>query len=110
MSKELENTIPGKRKKVRGANFIACLVEFVLIAIYLGAGFYGIYQSSMNFDLVSMFENIFALAWFLTVAILAFSIFLLAYSPMRTKYTTVLAIFNILWAGFTIYELIVCGI
>lgn len=106
MSKEINDSVSTKRETVRGANFIVGVVEFVLLMSYLGAAFYSIFNASMDFDIVSMFEDIYALAWVLTVAMFAFAIFLLIYKPMRTKYTICLAVFNIICTVLTVYELI----
>ncbi len=89
-------------------SWLVDVIECVIVIAYLGIGFKGISDGAMNFDIGAMFSAVKGAIWFLVVAIAANTVLCLL-PKFTSKGNRTIAIWNVIWIAYTVYELMTCG-
>ena len=85
-------------------HWVIPILEIIVMVAYFAIGFGGIANAFQNFDFVGMFESVKTAIWFLVIATVVITI--LCFVPLfKSKANVKIAIWNIIWLGFTIYSL-----
>lgn len=86
-------------------SWVISLVEVIIVIAYFAIGFGGMFRAFQNLDFVGIFDSVRVAIWFLVLATMVVTV--LCFVPLfRSKANTKVAIWNIIWLIFSIYELI----
>lgn len=100
MSKDVtKNTVKGR------LSWLIPVLDAVVMIAYFAIGFKGIIDGFKEFDFEGMFESVQVAIIFLLVATLVITV--MCFIPIfKSKANVRIAIWNIIWMGFTIYTLV----
>ena len=85
-------------------HWVIPILEIIVMVAYFAIGFGGIANAFQNFDFVGMFESVKTAIWFLVIATVVITI--LCFVPIfKSKANVKIALWNIIWLGFTLYSL-----
>ena len=86
-------------------HWVIPILEVIVIIAYFAIGYGGIIKAFQNFDFAGMFKSVQTAIWFLVIATVVITI--LCFVPLfKSKANVRIAIWNIIWLGFTIYSLL----
>ncbi len=86
-------------------SWLVDVIECVIVIAYLGIAFKGI---SNGADIGAMFSAVKGAIWFLVVAIAANTVLCLL-PKFTSKGNRTIAIWNVIWIAYTVYELMTWG-
>lgn len=100
MDKETE-----KKKRKGRLSWLIPVLEIIVAIAYLAIGFSGIMEAFKEMDFSSMFESVTNAIWFLVIATAVIT--LLCFFPVfKSKTNKWIAIWNIVWIGFTVFSIV----
>ena len=94
------------RPKAWLVNVVFTLLEVVSLVIYGTVGAKMLYKAFTRFDFEGMFRSVEVAIWTLSVVVLVYSVFFLCFKNLRTPYVKGVAVWNLIWVAFNIYELL----
>lgn len=96
-----------QKTKVSGRfAWLISVLELLILIAYFVIGARGIHTAMKNMDFVGMFDSVYKAIWFLVIATM-FTTILCFLRPFKSKGTMYIAVWNIVWIGFSLYAL--CG-